>query len=63
MFNKLLSKTIGTNYDIVCDRNKYTVSILFKGKEKNIFHFSKMYEAINFYAHFKKVKDVRDWLT
>jgi hypothetical protein len=59
MWNGIIAKSVGSCYEITCDRNKHTVSIFFKGKEKNTFYFSKMYEAVNFYARLKKVKDVK----
>ena len=58
-----IRKDVGGNYEIFCDREKFTVSILFKGKEKGTFHFDKMYKAIDFYASLKKVKDVKNVLT
>ena len=58
-----IRKDVGGNYEIVCDREKFIVTILQKGKEKGVFHFDKMFKAINFYANLKKVKDVKNALT
>ena len=59
---KALLKSVGTCYEVEWDREKFTVSILYKCKLKKTFGFDKFYLSANFYASLKKVKDIKEVL-
>jgi hypothetical protein len=59
MFDTPISKCVGSNYEIVCDRKNCTVTIYYKEKKQKSFQFSRMGRAIDFYARLKQVKDVK----
>lgn len=59
MFDTPISKYIGSNYEVVCDRKNYIVNIYYKEKKQNSFQFSRLGRAIDFYARLKQVKDVK----
>lgn len=60
MYELLLSKSVGTQYEIVCDRKNHLVTIFQKGKKIAEYHFDKLCNAINFYARLKTNKAVKD---
>jgi hypothetical protein len=60
MFDTLLSKIVGTQYEIVCDRKNHNVHILFRDKQIAEYHFDKLGNAITFYARLKTNKAVKD---
>ena len=55
-------KEVGQNYTIEWNKDTFTVSILFKGRCKASYSFDKYYKAVNFYARFKKVKNIKEFL-
>lgn len=57
---RVVSKAVGQNYEIEWDKEKFSVTIIFKGKRKQTYTFGKFYKAVNFYARLKKVKDVKE---
>ena len=60
--NTVVSKFVGSNYEVILDRDGYTVSVQ-KGRERpHVYTFNKYYQAVNFYASLKKVKDVKEAL-
>jgi len=60
MFDLPLSKAVGTQYEIVCDRQKHNVHIYLREKQIAEYHFDKLGNAITFYARLKTNKAVRD---
>lgn len=60
MFDTPLSKIVGTNYEIVCDRKNHNVLIFFRDKKTAEYHFDKLGNAITFYARLKTNKAVKD---
>lgn len=60
MWNGIIAKTVGSRYEVECNKSTNTVTIINNGKRKQTYCFSKMYLAINFYAKLKKVKDVKE---
>lgn len=60
MFSGIVSKSVGSKHEIVYNRDLYIVSIIEKGKQIGVYHFDKMYKAVNFYASLKQVKDIKN---
>ena len=60
MFDSPLSKVVGTQYEIICDRKNHNVQILQKNKQIAEYHFDKLGNAITFYARLKTNKAVKD---
>ena len=59
MCGGIITKSVGQNYEIEWDRNKYTVTLIFKGKPKAVFQFKRLCDSVNVYASIKKVKDAK----
>ena len=59
MFDTPLSKAVGTQYEIVCDRKNHNVHILFHNKQIAEYHFDKLGNAITFYARLKTNKAIK----
>ena len=62
MLGGTIAKEVGQNYTVEWNREKFTVTVIFKGKPKKTFLFDKFYKSVNFYASLKKVKDVKECL-
>lgn len=60
MWKDVISKNVGSSYEIVCDKTKHTVTIYHLGKKKKSYAFPKMYLAVNFYAALKLVKQMKE---
>lgn len=60
MFDTLLSKAVGTQYEVVCDRQNHNVHIYIRDKQVAEYHFDKLCNAITFYARLKTNKAVKD---
>lgn len=60
MFDTSLSKIVGTQYEIVCDRKNHVVTIFCKDKKIAEYHFDKLGNAITFYARLKSNKSVKE---
>ncbi len=60
MWNGIIAKTVGSRYEVECNKSTNTVTIINNGKQKQVYNFPKMYLAINFYAKLKKVKDIKE---
>lgn len=60
MFDIPLTKAVGTQYEIICDRKNHNVHILLHDKQIAEYHFDKLGNAITFYARLKTNKAVRD---
>ena len=59
MFGGVVTKSVGQNYEIEWDREKYTVTVIYKGKPKVTMKFSRFCDSVNVYASIKKVKDAK----
>ncbi len=60
MWKDVISKNVGSSYEIVCDKPKHTVTIYHQGKKKKSYEFPKMFLAVNFYAALKLVKQMKE---
>ena len=60
MYDTPLSKAVGTQYEIICDRKNHNVHILLHDKQIAEYHFGKLGNAITFYARLKTNKAVKD---
>ena len=60
MFSGIISKYVGIRHEVVYNRDLLVVSIMEKKKQIGVYHFDKMYRAVNFYASLKQVKDIKN---
>ena len=60
MFENSLSKIVGTQYEVVCDRLNHNVKIFQKDKQIAEYHFDKLCNAISFYARLRCNKAIKD---
>ena len=59
MCGGIITKSVGQNYEVEWDREKYTVTVIFKDKSKAVFQFKRFCDSVNVYASIKKVKDAK----
>lgn len=55
-----LTKYVGTQYEIICDRKNHNVHILQRDRQIAEYHFAKLGNAITFYARLKTNKAVKN---
>ena len=60
MFDMPLSKYVGSQYEIICDRKNHNVKILKKDRQIAEYHFDKFGNAITFYAKLKTNKAIKE---
>lgn len=57
---KVVTKTIGANYEVEFNKETLVVSISSNKERTRSFLFTKYYQAVSFYARLKRVKDIKE---
>lgn len=59
MLGGTISKQVGTSYEVVWNRETFTVQIFHKGKLKETYQLSRFADSLAVYASLKQVKDCK----
>jgi len=54
-----ISKQIGTSYEVVWNRESFTIQIFYKGKLKETYQLKRFTDSLDVYASLKQVKDCK----
>lgn len=55
----VVSKYVGSNYEVLWDKDGYQINIIHKSRTVKVLVFDKYWKAVDQYAALKTVKDIK----